>query len=647
MNAMAMSAPVNPEAEGVAYADVSTLRKQYLDYLYVKRSEIDEQRVSRHYYHGDQWTAAEIKELRKRKQPVYTKNRVGRKIDGIVGLVERQRQDPKAYPRTPKHEEGSELATAVIRYVLDANEWQSKSAECARDGGIEGIYGIEFNLSPGDHGDPDVSFDIVDPDTFFYDPRSFREDFSDARFMGVSKWVDTDMAKEMFPEKADILDGLMESGSELGQDQDRERTWINTDLKRLRLVDHWYIKDGEWLWAIYVANEVLMEGESFLVDEKGKSFCRYVMGSAFVDHDGDRYGFVRNLKSSQDEINHRGSKALFLLNSRRMKVVGGAVDDIELVRREAARPDGVIVVPPGGDVEFEDAKNQADMAGQLEFMRLAIEEVENFGPNPALVGGDIQSRSGRAIALLQQAGIAELGPFIIGYKGWKLRVYRAILNLVQRHWQAERWVRVTDDDGTAQFIQINGVDIDPATGMPAMVNAIGSLDVDVILDEGPDTINMMADAFDGLNTLGQGFMQQFPEFAIELNPAIQPAIKKRLLEKLKQMQAPNPMAQQAQQIELAQGAANVDKTKAETARSMAQARQSMQPEMPMASEAGPTDAEMLETMASAEEKRASAILKYAQAEKTRVDTMLAPRQAAAQADAARMKAQPRPLGQPG
>jgi hypothetical protein len=32
--------------------------------------------------------------------------------------------------------------------------------------------------------------------------------------------------------------------------------------------------------------------------------------SAAVDQDGDRYGFVRNLKSANDEINQRRSKAL-------------------------------------------------------------------------------------------------------------------------------------------------------------------------------------------------------------------------------------------------------------------------------------------------------------------------------------------------
>jgi hypothetical protein len=45
------------------------------------------------------------------------------------------------------------------------------------------------------------------------------------------------------------------------------------------------------------------------------------MFSANVDHDGDRYGFVRNMKDAQDEYNHRRSKALHQINSRRLILV--------------------------------------------------------------------------------------------------------------------------------------------------------------------------------------------------------------------------------------------------------------------------------------------------------------------------------------
>jgi hypothetical protein len=107
-----------------------------------KTEEINEQKDARRYYHGAQWTEDQLKVLKKRRQPPSTKNRIARKIDGTIGLIERLRQDPKAFPRTPKQEQGAELATAVLRYVLDEQEWKAKSPECARDGAVDGIGGL-------------------------------------------------------------------------------------------------------------------------------------------------------------------------------------------------------------------------------------------------------------------------------------------------------------------------------------------------------------------------------------------------------------------------------------------------------------------------------------------------------------------------
>lgn len=545
------SGTASADGDKGSYLSVDKLKKQYYDYLGAKTAEVEEARSARHYYHGDQWTEAEIAVLQRRKQPVVTSNRIERKINAVVGIVEKLRQDPKAYARTPEHEQGADVATAVMRYCLDCNDWNSKSTRNARLGAIDGIAGVEFDLEVGDRGDPDLGIHIVYADTFFYDPRSFDEGFTDARYMGIAKWIDVDQAKELIPSKADEIDNLMEEGSDItsSADQDRERVWVNTSLKRLRLVDHWYIHKGKWCWTLYIGNTVMMQGESPFHDEKGKTFPRFLMFSANVDHDGDRYGFIRNLKSAQDEINMRRSKALHLLNSRRVVSEKGAVDDIEVARKEWARADGWIETNPGLKMEPDDNKAMADFKGQLEMLQEAKSEIENFGPNPALIGQGLEDSSGRAIALLQQAGMAELGPYLSAYKNWKIRVYRCIWNIVTEHWKSERWIRVTDDQNIAQFFQINKLQVDQF-GHPAIVNAIGSMDVDFIIDEGPDSINMQADAAATLQALGPQFSQQFPEIAIELSP-IETRVKTQMLKKIQAAQnappKPDPAVMAAQQ----------------------------------------------------------------------------------------------------
>lgn len=532
------------------YYDVSRLKRQYQDYASAKSDEAREMVQARHYYHADQWTKEEISTLRARKQPVITSNRIGRKIDAIGGLVERIRQDPKAYARTPKHDEGAELATATLRFVLDSNNWKSKSSRIAHAGAVDGIAGIEYDLVPGDEGDPSLEMHIAYGDGFFYDPRSVDEGFTDARYLGISKPVDVEQVKELVPDKADEVDELFaDTGSDMTTiaSQDREKNWQQTNERKLQLVDHWYIKGGKWRWCLYIGDMMLMQGVSPFIDEKGKTFPRYRMFSAAVDHDGDRYGFIRNLKSPQDEINHRRSKALHLLNTRRVISEKGAVDDIEVARREWAKSDGWVEINPSMKME-PDQTTQNDFKGQLEMLQEAKNEIENFGPNPALIGQGLEDSSGRAIKLLQDAGMAELGPYLQAHRNWKIRVYRDIWNIIQRYWTKERWIRVTDDQNVAQFFQINKMELDEY-GRPAIVNAIGSLDVDIIIDEGPDAMNMQGDSMLVLQALGPQFLQQFPEIALELSP-LQNSVKKNMLDKIKAKQSAPPQPDPTKMAEL-------------------------------------------------------------------------------------------------
>jgi hypothetical protein len=409
----------------------------------------------------------------------------------------------------------------------------------------------------------------------------------------------------------------MESATDLSTNSDRENKWFITDgnIKRIRIVDEWYLMNGEWCYCVYTGNMKLAEGKSPFHNDVGKTFCKYVMFSAYVDQDGDRYGFVRNLKSAQDEINQRRSKGLHLLNTRRIIAEQGAFDDIEITRRESARPDGIVIRNKGFEAEFDDTAKIAELNQQMEFMVDAKAEIENFGPNPALIGqGALGDKSGRAIQLLQQAGVAELGPYLTGYRGWKIRVYRAVWGAVREHWRGERYVRVTDDENVLQFIGINQVSVDPMTGMPAMVNQLGKLDVDIIMDEGPDSITMMGDTYEGLLALAQNGAQVPPDVLIELNPGIDHDTKKRIIERLN---APNPQKQLQEQGMQAE----IGKVMADTELSKAKAMDLMRGD-----QGGPQEHPMV-TMAEIQNKQADTAHKKAQALKTMQEAMITPEQA--------------------
>ena len=141
-----------------------------------------------------------------RDQPVVTYNRIKRKINTVVGVLEKMRQDPHAVPRTPQPEaeKGAELATQVLLYALGW-DWETLSAEVGRQCAITGIAGVELVLVQGDKGDPDIELEPIDSRDYFYDPNSQRLDFSDNLHEGTTKWVDLEVAQDTWPDSAEEL----------------------------------------------------------------------------------------------------------------------------------------------------------------------------------------------------------------------------------------------------------------------------------------------------------------------------------------------------------------------------------------------------------------------------------------------------------
>ncbi len=595
------------------YIPLERLKREYIDYLGTKREEIDEQQNARRKRHGSQWTGEQLTQLKARRQPVVTVNKISRKIHGVIGVLSRLKQDPKAYPRTPSHERGAELATAAIRFVADTNNFDSTDYYCGEMAAVDGIAGVEINIIEGDRGDKDVEILPFITDSFFYDPRSYKPDFSDCRFMGVGRWLDIEEAIELFPDHEEALRASQESGTELTSEPDREYQWYQTDgeIRRIRLVEHWYKHKGKWKYSIYTASTILTEGVSPLLDAKGDTMCKYIPFSAYVDQDGDRYGFIRDLDSLQTELNMRRSKALYTMLGRRIMAPKGAFDNVEIARREAARVDGVVEFNPGvGEPNFDDQMKLAETNAQFQFYESTRAEIESFGPNVAITTGEgLERASGRAIHLLQQAGLADLGPFLQSYRGWKIRVYRAIWQAIRHHWEGQRWIRVTDDEKLTHFVEVNGWEIDPVTGVGEAFNKIGDLDVDIIVDEGPDTTNMMADAYDTLEVLAQRGAEIPPEILIELAP-LPFSLKQRLLEKLDPK--PTPEAKRAMQLEMAEKESDVHETVASAELKKAQAYKAYteagrpqegggEPTNPML-----TQAEIAKLLADAEAKKAQA-----------------------------------------
>lgn len=530
--------------------------------------EIQEQFIASRYYHSKQWTDAELRELKRRRQPPETKNRIKRKIDFLVGVEQRLRRDPKCYPRNPSAEKASYVATAALRAVEDETKWPAIASAASKDALIRGI-GVIWQGARIVKNRAEVRKAHVPSDRFFYDPCSEAWDFSDARYMGEWQWSDMDQAKEMLPFAAEMIDLLASMRNEgslsmLPQEFAKSRnwiTWVNADRRIIRITHIWYRYCGEWMFDYLVGPISLCpqdyDCKSPYIGEDGNTDHPYNAWSPYVDESGIRYGVTRDMIPLQDGINKRSSKMLHLLNSRQTIGTKGAVDDVDAMKRESGRPDGHIEVNPGPNHRFDFVDQSAQTQGQFELLQEDKAEIENLGPNPGLIGRGVENQSGRAILAQQNSGMTELSPVFENLREWKLNVYHKDWRLIRQFWTGERYIRVTSDPKAVEFLSINRLVEDPMTGQISMENAIAEMDMDLILDEGPDTVTMREELLNALSNRPDVPL----EMIIELSTLPD---KEVVLKRLQEANAPPPqlvaMQDRMAKLEAALKASQVDES---------------------------------------------------------------------------------------
>ncbi len=540
---------------------------------------------ARDYLDGAQLTAEEIAALEKRGQPTVIMNRIRRKVEWLLGLEVKQRTDPKAFPRTPNHEQGAEAATDAIRYVCDNVDWDETRTEVYDNMLVEGYGGAEVIHKQNAKGGIDIAVNHYPWDRLFYDPHSRKPDFSDARYKGIVLWMDKVDFDRAHPKHTDAVDDVA-LGVEDTYDDKPANIWYDHKRKRVRVILMWYKDDG-WKWCKFIKGALLAGGESPYMNEDGETICPLILQSAYVSRNNDRYGVIRDMFSPQDEINKRRSKALHLLTMRQVEMTKGVADPAS-IRRELAKADGLIEHEAGPDDTFLIHSNNDLAAGQAQLLVEAKEEIDMLGANSALAGETGESASGRAVLARQQGGMIEIAHLNDRLHHFTREIYRQIWYRVRQFWTEEKWLRVTDEESNARFVSINRpipfgealgqlpeeeaaaiaqqiglVPDDPRLQQPiGMENAVEEIDVDILIEEAPDRITLAGEMFEALLKYGQTLP---PAVLIEADPTLPSKKKEKLLE-LMQNQQPSP----EQQLEIAAKGAGVEKTTAETAKIQAE-----------------------------------------------------------------------------
>lgn len=582
---------------------IETLRKRFD----AARDDTAEARrrsaLCRDYIDGPKQLTSEVRTiLATRKQPPIYTNRVRPAINGVLGVLEASRSDPRAYPRNPDDEQAAEVCTKTLRYIGDEASFDELKQDVAENFLVEGSGACIVEMD-GDR----ISPVQIRWEEFYYDPYSRRNDLKDAMYLGIAKWTDWANLRGRYTDRINEIGDPFNRGGggffglfgDSWDDRPDGRGWIDRRRQRVMLVEEYHLADGEWRRCVYIASGVLEYDVSPYVDDKGRPCCPIEAVSCYVAGGtegrtadiapNDRYGIVSDMMPIQDEINASRSRSLHLMNSRQVQRVDENAPpvDANTVRDEAAKADGVI--PAGYQIVSTAEQTQANFLRMQE----AKSEIERMGPTPAILGRqEGASQSGRARLVSQQAGLTELARPLARLKDWELRCYRQMWWRARQFWQDPMWIRVTDELQAPEFLQINEpilgevvqVVQDPMTGQPVQQVGMGivgannrpaEMDMDIILDTTPDTATLQQEVFaefiELVRTGTDVFDPRF-ELLIEMSPL---ATKAQVLERLKAkreevQQAQGQAQQQAAAMAEAAAIAEIDNKQADTGKKRAE-----------------------------------------------------------------------------
>lgn len=297
----------------------------------------------------------------------------------------------------------------------------------------------------------------------------------------------------------------------------------------------WELNSG-----IFIANKILEDKQNVRPhDSEGKFPFSRALGN--VEHETNLpYGIVRQYIDPQKEYNKRRSKLLHRLNTNRIVMDDGAVDDVERARKEAARPDGVVVVKTGKNFNISNSNiEQADVF----MLQLTQTEIEAAGIAKEFSGQESKVMSGRAIELRQVSADRMLRPYYSALRSARRDAFSIALEEMQQYWTSQKLIKITDDTGAGQIV-LNQRRQDEF-GNVVIENDLRLGKYDVKIDEDMETLNQRQENFDNLVTLAQFIVQSGQAFPLEMLIEASNLPKKREL-------IANIMAEKQRQAEMLQ-----------------------------------------------------------------------------------------------
>jgi hypothetical protein len=497
--------------------------------------------IDEDFYDHLQWSEEDALVMQERGQAPLVYNEIKAGVDWIVGTEKRARMDAKVLPREEDDHDSAEVKTKLLKYLSDISKTPYEESFAFKQSVRAGLGWIEdgINTDP----EAELLYTRAENwRNVLYDSHSTRLDISDARYQFRWRWLDLDIAQEYFPERKEQL-RLAAVGSEIfGPEQDEDLWYLGTQLKhldtmgqpigqrsyisdalftqnkrqRVKLIECWYFKpstvktlrgeehDGEeydekneshkaavsdgrvdavnrFTMQMHVA--IMTENDLILMARSPYRHNKFPLTPVWAyrrARDNAPYGVIRGWRDAQEDLNKRHSKALYILSTVRTTMDKDAVEDIEQLREEVARPDSVIVKKKGSELIIErDVQLAEEHLVLMERDRNFIRNSGQAGVTDQSLGVDKRGLSGKAVEKLQDQGSLGTAELFDNYRLAKQLAGEKRLSLIEQYYTDTKTIRIVGNRGKMEFVPINKVE--PVTGR--VLNDITATKADYVVSE--------------------------------------------------------------------------------------------------------------------------------------------------------------------
>ena len=530
---------------------------------------------------GNMWTPEELKVLEERKQAPVVINLIEADRRRFEGQYKRQKMAVSFVGRNELMDtESGDALSDLIRFVDQDTEYSFEETDSVNDMYTGGFGVVEVGVENGAAGGYRIFTRTEDPYAVFPDPFCRRYDWNDkrggARYIHRSKWVHIDDAKDKWKDSAKKLEEALDhtpasmmhtlSTVDPPVESNLVANYFDSVKRMVRPVEAWW-KERTTKKVIYLKDGSCID---YFDEDEGKKIIKYMKGSYYEDEevdqlftaifaghimispakaapyktslypfipfyafrkkDGEPYGPVLSLMDPNREVNARRSKALYMMNHRKVVFEKGAVRDKDELAENMALADGLIELQDGGKEKFEIVENTDISAGNLQMLQASKEEFRMLsGEDYLQPSGEIRSGKGIAQAQLPYH-LSQVGMFENIRRSRRMRA-RLVVDLIKQYYDEDMIFQITDDADKVKTVTVTSGTLD----------SIKEKTFDLVLKDVTEYATLQQEQYDTLQTTLPQIAQFGPAWAKILVSASEIKQKKEILDQLDAMSKAPPV----------------------------------------------------------------------------------------------------------